>query len=51
LSGGGNHTGPDIHLMLAKAFGADEIFVKPVDMATIIAKLEQHCKRGVDNPV
>lgn len=46
LSGGTNHSIPEDYLKFAKCFGADEVFAKPVDMATLVTKLEQYCQRG-----
>lgn len=39
------------YLKMAKAFGANEIFAKPVEVAELIAKLEQHCRRSAEEPV
>lgn len=38
------------YLKMARVFGANEIFAKPVEMAELIAKLEQHCRRSAEEP-
>ena len=46
LSGGGSLAWSADFLEFARRFGANEVFAKPVDMATLISKLEKYCQRG-----
>lgn len=51
LSGGvkGLHKS-DVYLEMAKDFGANEVFEKPVNVTELIAKLVQHCRHRAGVP-
>lgn len=52
LSGGmKDRCNAEDYLNVAKAFGANEVFAKPVEMAELIAKLAQHCQYSAGEPV
>lgn len=44
MSGVAHHRKPEDYLRYAKRFGADEVFVKPVDVALLLSKLESYCQ-------